>query len=123
MTTRDARETDWSLIVATSRNGTAKGKLYLDDGESLVPNATKHVDFIASKGSLRTSVRGNWKEINPLANVTVLGVEKPKDVVFNGKMVDEEAVKYNATSKVLSVTGLQGLTENGAFEKSWVLKW
>lgn len=123
LTTRDARKTDWSLIVATSRNGTAKGELYLDDGESLIPNVTKLVDFRATSNGLRAAVRGSWEEKNPLANVTVLGVKEPKDVVFNGKVVDEEAIKYNATSKVLSITGLQQLTEEGAFERSWVLKW
>lgn len=126
LTTRAARETDWSVLVATGKNGTASGELYLDDGESLLPNATKHVDFRAAADSLRVSVRGAWKETNPLANVTVLGIEKQpalEKVVFNGQQVGEELVEYNASSKVLSVTGLQGYTKGGAFEENWVLKW
>lgn len=43
LTTRASRENPWGLIVALDLTGAAEGKLYLDDGESLVPNATTWV--------------------------------------------------------------------------------
>lgn len=43
LTTAATRRTPYSLLVALSENGDAVGDLYLDDGESLVPNATRLV--------------------------------------------------------------------------------
>lgn len=43
LTTRETKETPYSLLVALDAQGTASGELYLDDGESLVPNATRLV--------------------------------------------------------------------------------
>lgn len=42
-TTKTTRQSDWSLLVALDQRGSAKGDLYLDDGVSLVQNATKNV--------------------------------------------------------------------------------
>jgi len=44
LTTREARTNPWSLLAALSLNGTASGSLYVDDGESLVPNATLSIE-------------------------------------------------------------------------------
>lgn len=44
MTTRICRSNPWGLIAASSLEGTASGSLYVDDGESLVPNATLFVE-------------------------------------------------------------------------------
>jgi alpha-glucosidase len=43
-TTTATRRNPWALLVALDSEGNASGDLYLDDGESLVPNATKIVD-------------------------------------------------------------------------------
>lgn len=43
-TTATSRKNPWSLIIALDKNGAASGELYLDDGVSLVQNATKNVD-------------------------------------------------------------------------------
>ncbi|KAI9931271.1 hypothetical protein ASPWEDRAFT_101185 [Aspergillus wentii DTO 134E9] len=124
LTTRDARKTPWALLAALSGNGTASGQLYLDDGESINPNATLNVDFKAAQSSLRASAQGNWKETNPLANVTLLGVTKaPSNVTLNGLKVPSSLVEYNSTSQALFVGGLQNLTAGGAWAKKWVLKW
>jgi alpha-glucosidase len=44
MTTSASRKNPWGLIAATNLEGSASGQLYIDDGESLVPNATLLVD-------------------------------------------------------------------------------
>lgn len=98
LTTRDARETDSSLLTALGGEGTAAGELYLDDGESLRPNATLNMDFQATRTNLTASVRGAWKENNSLANVTVLGVGEEPDaekVMFNGAKIEQEDVAYS----------------------------
>jgi alpha-glucosidase len=124
LTTRDARNTPWSLLVALSGNQTASGSLYLDDGTSLNPSRTLDVDFQATSSSIKVSVKGTWEEKNRLDKVTVLGVgEKPSAVTFNGRNVHPGSVQYNATSKVLSVQGLHGMSPHGAWAGDWVLKW
>jgi alpha-glucosidase len=124
LTTRDSRKTPWSLLASLSSNGTASGELYLDDGESVYPDDTLYVDFLASNSSLRASARGTWKEENPLANVTILGVaEKPSSMTLNGQKLSSDSIEYNATSQVLHVSGLQNQTADGAWAKDWVLDW
>lgn len=128
LTTRAARKTPWSLLVALDTALAARGDLYLDDGESLKPSQTKYVTFRAGLSELTAKGSGDWTESNPLANVTVWGVQKAPDITrggvrFNGKSVPEESVMFNATSGVLAVHGLDGFTRRGAFEEDWVLKW
>jgi alpha-glucosidase len=125
MVTRDVRNSPWSLLVALGRDGAASGSLYVDDGESVAPNATLAVDLAASgAASLFASIRGEYKDRNPLANVTILGVPRaPGVVMLNGNNVTAEAVSYNSTSKVLVVNGLQDFTKDGAWSGDWTLKW
>lgn len=124
LTTRDARNTPWSLLTSLSGKDTASGELYLDDGVSVSPDATLDVKFHATNSSLSAMASGNWKETNPLSKVTVLGVsQKPNGVTLNGKAIPDSAVQYNATSHALSVGGLQNATSEGAFSKNWILKW
>ncbi|MCJ1378847.1 hypothetical protein MMC17_001946 [Xylographa soralifera] len=124
MTTTDARATPWSVLVALSAEGTASGSLYLDDGESLLPNATLYVELAATASSqLWASGRGLFADTNPLANVTVLGAAAPGNVTLNGTPVGESDVSYNATSRVLVVGGLQSITTQGAWAQDWVLGW
>ena len=44
MVTRDARKNPWGVIAALSLEGSASGSLYIDDGESIVQNATLYVE-------------------------------------------------------------------------------
>lgn len=123
MTTRDARQTDWGLIVALDINGAATGTLYLDDGESLVPNATKIVNFYIQGSSLHADVTGTFSDGNALANVTVLGLPSaPKGAVnFNGKSVGQQGT-WNKTNGAFSLTGLSQVTGE-AFASNWTLSW
>lgn len=126
LTTREARQSPWSVLVALGLEGTASGSLYVDDGESLVQNSTLYVEFTAAQGALYVSGRGSYLDTNPLDRVTVLGVGKPVGggtVTLNGEKVDEEIVSYDEESRVLTVGGLKHLTANGAWTRDWVLKW
>ncbi|KAH7336713.1 glycosyl hydrolases family 31-domain-containing protein [Rhexocercosporidium sp. MPI-PUGE-AT-0058] len=123
MTTRECRSNPWGLIAARSLEGTAEGQLYLDDGESLVQISTLWVEFSLTGSSLYASARGTYKDTNPLANVTVLGVgSSVSNVTFNGASLSS-GWTYNETSQVLDIKGLSNSTSGGAWTNDWVLKW
>lgn len=123
LTTAEARNSSWSLLCALSSEGTATGLLYLDDGESIVQESTLLVDFTAMQGSLYASGRGLYQDTNALANITIMGVQsEPGNITLNGMSV-VSGVSYNATSKVLKVTGLQNMTSSGAWAQDWTLSW
>lgn len=44
MTTKLCRQNPWGVLAATNLQGSAKGSLYIDDGESVVQNATTIVE-------------------------------------------------------------------------------
>jgi len=123
LTTAASRKNPWGLLTALDSNGAAKGVLYVDDGESLTPNATLFVEFSASKGSLTASPRGIYQDTNALANVTILGVgSQPSSVMFNSANLTT-GWDYNSTSKVLSIAVLNNHTCSGAWSQSWTLTW
>ncbi|KAI1329700.1 family 31 glycosyl hydrolase [Xylariaceae sp. FL0255] len=124
MTTTAARATPWSLLVALVE-GAASGGLYLDDGESLNPEATTWVDFLAWSSSLRVVVPiADYIDTNPMGNVTILGIEgKVSKVMFDGAKIDPQNWHFNSTSKALHIKRLDELTKKGAFNKGWTLSW
>jgi len=123
MTTKASRANPWGLIAATDLEGSASGVLYLDDGESIVQNATLFVEFSLTNSALYATGRGLYEDNNPLANVTVLGVQSDvSNVTLNGACIST-GWTYNSTSKVLAVQGLENSTSAGAWSQDWVLKW
>lgn len=124
MTTRDSRNNPWGVLAALSLGGTAQGSLYVDDGESLVQNSTLYIEFTAAHGALYASGRGTFEDSNPLANVTVLGVQKRvSKVSLNGETIANKNFIYDIKSRALSVRGLEEVTRKGAWSADWVLKW
>ena len=122
LTIRDAQTHDWALLVALDSYGQASGSLYLDDGESVVQGTTLDVCFTVSDGCLSATPTGGFKNSNPLANVTIMGVEKaPSQVELNGAAIQTFA--YSSSTKVLEVSGLQTYTDSGAWTKEWRLCW
>ncbi|KAH8797348.1 glycosyl hydrolases family 31-domain-containing protein [Xylogone sp. PMI_703] len=123
MTTKECRANPWGLIVANGANGNAKGQLYLDDGERLKPNDMLLVELSLSGQVLHTSVQGTFVDKNPLANVTVLGVQGPvKKVLFNNEDLSS-GWSWNDTTKVLQIKGLDQKSSNGAWNQDWTLSW
>jgi len=123
MTTYESRQNPWGLLVALDTQGSASGSLYIDDGESLVQNATLYVEFSATAGSLYATATGTYNASQPLANVTVLGVSAaPKNLTLNGASVSS-GWTFNSSSGTLAVTGLSSSTSEGAWANDWTLKW
>ncbi|ORY16610.1 glycosyl hydrolases family 31-domain-containing protein [Clohesyomyces aquaticus] len=123
-TTAESRKNPWGLLVALSGDGDATGSLYVDDGESLSPDATLNVEFAAMDGKLKVDVKGSYKDSSVLGNVTVMGVEScGNEVKFNGKRVDKTKVEYDGKKKLLKLSGLADLTKVGAWSAGWTLSW
>jgi len=122
MTTIESRKSPWSLIVALSSSESAEGSLYIDDGESVTPNATLQVQFTAGNGKLYASSTGLYNDTNQLGNVTVLGVHgKPGNVTLNSIAVP---FTYDEGCQVLSMKGLGNATSGiGAWSSDWVIVW
>lgn len=121
-TTKESRQNPWKLLVALDKRGSASGEVYIDDGESLEPSKTLTVNFSVRKNGLSAKVKGNYKVAQPLANVTIVGVQsKPSGIKLNGKTVS--GVTYDGSNKVAYITGLESLTKGGAFSGDWTLSW
>ncbi|KAI3322938.1 glycoside hydrolase family 31 protein [Xylariaceae sp. AK1471] len=125
LTTAAVRASPWSLLVALDGKGEASGGLYLDDGESVNPEATTWVDLSVSKSSIATKRSGSFDgDQNPLGYVTILGVEgEVSEVRFGETKLDPETWHLDSKSGVLRVDGLDKLTEAGAWAAEWTLKW
>ncbi|KAG0649653.1 Alpha-glucosidase [Hyphodiscus hymeniophilus] len=123
MTTKASRSNPWGLIAAIGKGGNAKGQLYMDDGESLVPNATRLVQFSLTHGALHAAGKGAYVDTNPLANVTILGVQSSISRVTLNNASISTGWTYNDTSKVLDIKGLSNVTFAGAWSRDWVLRW
>ncbi|KAF9528421.1 alpha-glucosidase [Crepidotus variabilis] len=100
MTTTDLRKTDFELIIAPDANGQAKGQLYFDDGESIVPEIVTTVDFMFSSGKLVVNGSYGYKLGVNLARVRFLNVGSSPLIGTQSSL----QWSYNATNKVLDVT-------------------
>ncbi|RCK64212.1 Glucoamylase 1 [Candida viswanathii] len=119
-TTAESRENPFGLLVALDANGSASGKLYLDDGESVEVEESLYVDFVASNNKLVGAPFGEYSIVQPLANVTILGVgEKPTNVLFGNNTAD-----FDYNNGTVYITGLEEFTrEGGAFGYEFVITW
>ncbi|KAH9897549.1 glycoside hydrolase family 31 protein [Xylariomycetidae sp. FL2044] len=124
LTTAAVRASPWSLLVGLNGTGAAVGGLYVDDGESLVVEESLWVDFTVSNKTLSATPTGTFTDANVLGNVTVLGVsDDVTRVRFQAQDLARDSWAYDALSKVLRVTRLDGLTEGGAWVEGWELNW
>lgn len=98
--------------------------VYLDDGVSVKPNATKLVRFEAGNGSIKASVQGSYTDGNALSNITIMGLPRAPVsgvVALNGKNVGQGV--YNATSQTFFIGELDSATSAGAWAQDWTLKY
>lgn len=104
-TTTELRKLDFNVLVAPGMDHTAKGSLYLDDGDSLVQKATSDITF-AYDGTTLTMGGTFGYDMGgvKVATVTVLGMEAmPKSVMLDGKAVGAQQSVYDQTSMTLTV--------------------
>ena len=130
-TTVASRANPFNLIITLDKFGGAAGSLYLDDGYSLVPNATKNVQFNFWQNRLTAKVSGAYNAAEPLANITVAGLlAAPAAVYFAGEECyggedhgrpGANGVQTSFADGVLHITGLEELTASGAYKDSWEL--
>lgn len=123
-TTTASRANPWGLVVALDDDGKASGSLYVDDGESIKPDATLEVSFCAEDGELKVEVKGEYKDTNALGNVTILGAfDGIGDVQLSGHAVEKGNVEYDEEKGVLKLCSLNELTKGGAWQGAWTLSW
>lgn len=118
-TVNESRSKPFSLLVALDMEGKASGKLYLDDGESLEVDSSLYVNFNVNEGKLLSAPFGSYKVDQPLANITILGVQdEPKNMTFDGK-----DIKFKYLNNTLFVNNLQNMTQKGALNDQFTLQW
>ena len=73
--TKLLRELDFELLIAPNADGDARGILYLDDGESIKPNATSEIGFayFGANGTLTVDGTFGYRTQSKIASVIVLG--------------------------------------------------
>ncbi|KAK0735029.1 glycosyl hydrolases family 31-domain-containing protein [Lasiosphaeria miniovina] len=125
MTTAASRSNPWGLLVVLDKAGYAFGDLYLDDGESLKPNATKWIRFSAKDGSLMITPNGQYVDTSPLQNVTVLGLpHAPSKVSLDGEDLDSSYWTYSEDKSLLALEKLGSRFPNGAWgDETWNITW
>lgn len=72
-TTTELRKQNFEIIIAPGLDGTATGSLYLDDGDSIVQNATSNIQFNYANGVFSMTGSFGYNPGVGIANITVLG--------------------------------------------------
>ena len=76
MTTKELREQDFELLVPVGADGRAEGRLYLDDGVSLVQNAVTDITSRYSRGVLTAKGKFRFNSEIKIKKVTVISAGK-----------------------------------------------
>lgn len=115
----ESRKNPFGVVAALDKEGHAAGELYLDDGESVDVKEALFVDFVLENNTLTASPRGGYEAKQPLANVTILGVDKsPKNATYLNN-----TVPFTWENNTVFITGLQNYTQSGAWASEWTVKW
>ncbi|KAJ1955350.1 hypothetical protein EC988_001931 [Linderina pennispora] len=100
MTTAESRKGDFSIIVATDVEGSAEGKLYWDDGETL-NTAHRWVNFAYHDYNLAiSSTSGNYTVSPPLTKIVLLGVGGVASVKVNRVSVKAKFTTQNNSTVI-----------------------
>ncbi|KAG2343401.1 glycoside hydrolase family 31 protein [Suillus weaverae] len=83
----ETREGPYSLLVSLNAAGTAFGTAYVDDGISFPPGPSRSLTFEAAEGTLKIASKGEYAILQKLETITVLGVQMPTQVSFQGSLV------------------------------------
>ncbi|KAG1730127.1 glycosyl hydrolases family 31-domain-containing protein [Suillus paluster] len=80
----ETREGPYALLVSLNAAGTAFGNAYVDDGISFPPGPSRSLTFQVAEGTLEIESKGEYAIQQQLETITVLGVQKPTRVTFQG---------------------------------------
>ncbi|QRW20102.1 glycoside hydrolase family 31 protein [Rhizoctonia solani] len=104
MTTKALREKDFNIVVAPGTDGKATGKLYLDDGVSLDPKASTHLEMSYSNKHLTVNGNAGYKTNSKVRDVIILGIdESPKMVYVNSERVSRTSWGYDSSAKTVKL--------------------
>ncbi|XP_046524917.1 probable maltase-glucoamylase 2 [Equus quagga] len=129
-TTENSRKNSLGLIIALDYKREAKGELYWDDGVSKDAVTEKNYilyDFSVTSNRLQAKIiNDNYMDPNNLTftNITILGMDKQPTnftVLFNNAATPIPNVVYSASTKVVSITDLEGLVLGREFSIGWNL--
>ncbi|KAF8713378.1 glycosyl hydrolase 31 family, partial [Rhizoctonia solani] len=104
MTTKALREKDFNIVVAPGTDGKATGQLYLDDGVSLDPKASTHLEMSYSNKHLTVNGNAGYKTNSKVRDVIILGIdESPKMVYVNSERVSRTSWGYDSSAKTVKL--------------------
>lgn len=85
---------DFELLVAPDKEGRAKGELYLDDGDSLVQQATSEIQFWFDRATEILEMNGTfgYDAGVRIGDLTVLGETGPLRCLLDKKLTAGFAV-------------------------------
>jgi alpha-glucosidase len=115
MTTTDLRKKDFELVIAPGVDGSASGSLFVDDGDSINSKSTS-LSFRYARNELDVRGSFDYKTGVSVSKLSFLGQSGAKKVHVNGVKVDDKNVKYDATTKVLTVSTTIPLTRGFTVE-------
>jgi len=103
-TTTALRKMDFELIVAPDRAGKARGELYLDDGDSLVQEATSEIRFWYDRKTRVLEMNGTFEYDSGvmIRNVTILGEDGPERFVLDKSLMEGFITKLETTKVMVS---------------------
>lgn len=87
-TTTALRKKGFNIVIAPGLDGSAKGSLYLDDGESLIQDAVSEIDFKYAKGKFSMTGSFGYDVGVNIETITILGVDRKPyggDAEYDGK--------------------------------------
>jgi len=113
MTTTELRTKDFNIVVPLSKQGTAAGALYIDDGVSIEQPATTNINFNFDGKTFTMSGSYGFASGVSVTEVTFLGMNNvPKGVEVGGKVLSKNEFAFNNTAKTFIVKVSQPLTKD-----------
>ncbi|XP_008581187.1 PREDICTED: LOW QUALITY PROTEIN: maltase-glucoamylase, intestinal-like [Galeopterus variegatus] len=129
-TTETSRKNSLGLIIALDYKREAKGALYWDDGVSKDAVTKKNYilyDFSVTSNRLQAKItNNNYMDPDNLmfTDIRILGMDKQPTnftVLLNNAATSSPSVVYSASTKVVTITDLQGLALGQEFSIEWDL--
>ncbi|ORX58668.1 alpha glucosidase [Hesseltinella vesiculosa] len=72
-TVADTYATPYNLLIVLDDTNAAAGRLYVDDGDSLVQQSTSSIDFSFNNGKLQASGKFGYSAAEPIGSIKIVG--------------------------------------------------